>query len=73
MSQNLRKQILVDADHLECVLVGARNGLTLLFDELKLYSSDSSEDRDERTHIHASISRLNLAIEETEKKLIFLN
>tara|TARA_R110001592_G_scaffold30480_2_gene109085 strand:+ start:186 stop:377 length:192 start_codon:yes stop_codon:yes gene_type:complete len=62
---------LVDADHLECVLAGARNGLTFLFDELKLYSSDSSEDRDERTHIYALISRLNFAIEEAEKKIIF--
>jgi hypothetical protein len=71
MQQNLRKQTLVDADHLECVLAGARAGLDSLFDELKLYSSDSAEDRDERTHIYASISRLNLAIEETEKKIIF--
>lgn len=71
MQQNLRKQILVDADRLECVLAGARNGLIFLFDELKLYSSDSSEDRDERTHIYASISRLNRAIEKMEKKIIF--
>ena len=67
----MRKQILVDADRLECVLTGARNGLTVLFDELRLYSSDSSEDRDARTHIYASISRLNLAVEELEKKIIF--
>ncbi len=71
MQQNLRKQTLVDTDYLERILAGARNGLMFLFDELKLYSSDSAEDRDERTHIYASISRLNLAIEETEKKIIF--
>lgn len=71
MQQNLRKQTLVDTDYLECILAGARNGLMFFFDELKLYSSDSAEDRDERTHIYASISRLNLAIEETEKKIIF--
>jgi|TARA_R110000824_G_scaffold46105_1_gene132895 hypothetical protein len=65
------KYISVDPYYLTQVVRAAQAGLTEMFDELKLYNSESSEDRDKRTHIYASIGRLNVAIEEIEKKILF--
>jgi len=66
-------QVTVNLYHLEQLLAAAKSGLTEQFTELESYTSDSSEDRDARTNIYASISRLNHAIHEVEKKLTFPN
>ena len=67
----MTRQILIDSEQLEQLLTAARNSVGLLFEDLKNYPSESSEDRDHRTQIYASISRLNLLIQNIEKKTLF--
>ena len=67
----MTRQVLIELDDLEQLLIAARSSVSLLFEDLKNYSSDSSEDRDHRTQIYASISRINLLIQNMEKKTLF--
>ena len=67
----MTRQVLIELDDLEQLLTAARSSVSLLFEDLKNYSSDSSEDRDHRTQIYASISRINLLIQNMEKKTLF--
>ena len=67
----MTSKVMIDSEDLDQLLTAARNSISLLFEDLKNYPSDSSEDRDHRTQIYASISRLNLLIQNTEKKTLF--
>ena len=67
----MTRKVLIDSEDLDQLLTAARSSVDLLFEDLKNYPSDSSEDRDHRTQIYASISRLNLLIQNMEKKTLF--
>ena len=67
----MAKQILIELDDLEQLLTAADNSISLLFKDLQNYPLDTVEDRDQRTQIYASISRLNLLIQDMEKKTLF--